>query len=383
MTNTAGARKDVSVPVKATALLTDIAAAADTLLATLAPADPALVLLFASPSAALPQLARALRQGLTESCRIVGCSSAGEISSAGYSSGTAVAIGLPTASFRAETLVLENLTLLPVSTWMHGLRGLLANFRPDPGRSLFGVLLVDGLSHQEEVLVATLDAALPHVMALGGSAGDRVDFAQTCVISDDAVLRDVAVFCLVETDLEVRHLIFDHFQATETRMIVTRANPAQRALLEINAEPAAEEYARIVGVPVSELTPLIFARHPLLVNMGGRYFVRAIREPTEDGGLMLMSSIDTGAVMSLGLAEDLTEGFEAMLRDLPSTPSLILSFDCILRRLALEHAGLGTAIKDIFSRYNMAGFSTFGEQHGGIHMNQTFVGLAFLESGRQ
>jgi hypothetical protein len=230
--------------------------------------------------------------------------------------------------------------------------------------------------------VATFDAALPHVMVLGGSAGDGNDFSQTCVIANDAVLRDVAVFCLIETDLEVRDLIFDHFSATDTRMIVTRANPAQRSLLEINAEPAAEEYARIVGVPVSELSPLVFARHPLLVNMGGRYFVRAIREPTDDGGLLLMSSIDTGAVMSLGLAEDLTVGFEAMLRDLPSTPSLILSFDCILRRLAMEHAGLGSAIKDIFCRYNMAGFNTFGEQHGGMHMNQTFVGLAFMEPTR-
>jgi hypothetical protein len=36
-------------------------------------------------------------------------------------------------------------------------------------------------------------------------------------------------------------------------------------------------------------------------------------------------------------------------------------------------------IKDIFNRYNMAGFNTFGEQHGGMHMNQTFVGLAFLD----
>ncbi len=378
MKGSAGPRKDSAVPVKVTAELTDIAAAAAKLLATLAPANPTLVLLFASPSSVLPSLSQALRKSLPANCRVVGCSSAGELSSEGYSSGTAVAIGLPATSFRAETLVLKDLTRLPVSTWMSGLRGLLAEFRHDPGRSLFGVLLVDGLSHQEEVLIATLDAALPQVISLGGSAGDRVDFSQTCMILDDAVLHDVAIFCLIETDLEVRHLIFDHFRATETRMVVTRANPSQRALLEINAEPAAEEYARNVGVPVSELSPLIFAQHPLLVNMGGRYFVRAIHEPTADGGLILMSSIDTGAVMSLGFAEDLTEGFEAMLHDLPSTPSLILSFDCILRRLALEHAGLGSAIKDIFRRYNMAGFNTFGEQHGGIHMNQTFVGLAFL-----
>lgn len=374
-----GPQTHTAAPVMATTQLVDVGAAAAYLLAELAPADPALVLLFASPSAVLPQLADALHKGLPGACRVVGCSSAGELSCEGYSNGTAVAIGFPAASFRGEVLVLDDLSRLPVSTWMNGLRDLLADFRPDPARRLFGVLLVDGLSQQEEVLVATLDAALPHVMVLGGSAGDGINFSQTCVIVDDAALRDVAVFCLIETDLEVRDLIFDHFRATDTRMIVTRANPAQRLLLEINAEPAAEEYARIVGVPVAELSPLVFARHPLLVNMGGRYFVRSIRQRTEDGGLLLMSSIDTGAVMSLGLAEDLTEGFEAMLRDLPSTPSLILSFDCILRRLAMEHAGLGTAFKDIFSRYNMAGFNTYGEQHGGMHMNQTFVGLAFLE----
>jgi hypothetical protein len=377
--SSAGSRAEFAIPVKATAQLADVRAAADSLLAVLGPADPALVLLFASPSAVLPTLVRGLRKGLPDTCRIVGCSSAGELSCEGYRTGTAVAIGFPAASFHAEPLVLEGLSRLPVSTWMNELRDLLAHFRPDPDRNLFGILLVDGLSQQEEVLVATLDAALPHVMVLGGSAGDGIDFSRTCVIADDDVLRDAAVFCLVETDLEVRDLIFDHFRATETRMIVTRANPAQRSLLEINAEPAAEEYARIVGVPTSELSPLIFARHPLLVNMGGRYFVRAIRQRTEDGGLLLMSSIDTGAVMSLGLAEDLTEGFEAMLRALPAIPSLILSFDCILRRLAMEHAGLGAAFKEIFCRYNMAGFNTYGEQHGGMHMNQTFVGLAFLE----
>jgi hypothetical protein len=358
------AASHIASPVKATIHMGDVASAASSLLESLAPVEPDLVLIFASPSSMLPA---ELRKGLPAGTRIVGCSSAGELSGEGYCNGTAVAIGFPARSFRSEVLVLDELTRLPVSRWMTGLRDLMAGFHPDPKRKLFGVLLVDGSSQQEEVLVATLDAALPHVMVMGGSAGDDLDFSQTFVISDQAVLRDVAIFCLIETDLDVRDLIFDHFRATDTRMIVTRASPAERLLLEINAEPAAEEYARIVGVPVGELSPLVFARHPLLVNMGGRYFV---------------SSIDTGAVMSLGLAEDLTEGFEEMLRNLPATPSLILSFDCILRRLAMEHAGLGGVIKDIFNRYNMAGFNTFGEQHGGMHMNQTFVGLAFLDPER-
>ncbi|MDZ4093385.1 MAG: FIST N-terminal domain-containing protein [Paracoccaceae bacterium] len=370
--------RNAALPVQATSALTDFDAAAAKLLSVLAPAEPALVFLFASPGSALPKLSMILRAGLPAGCRIVGCSSAGELSCEGYKTGTAVAIGFPAVSFRADTVVLKDLTRLPVSTWIAGLRELQERFRPDPQRQLFGIVLVDGLSNQEEVLIATLDAALPHVLVLGGSAGDGMDFSQTCLITDETVHRDAALLCLVETDIEVRDLIFDHFRATDTRMIVTRAIPEKRMILEINAEPAAEEYARIIGVPLAELSPLVFAEHPLLVHMGGRYFVRAIREQTPDGGLSLMSSIDTGAVMSLGLAEDLTVGFEAMLGALPSTPSLILSFDCILRRLAVEHAGLSPEIKDIFGRYNMAGFNTYGEQHSGMHMNQTFIGLAFL-----
>ena len=379
---TTSAASQIATPVQATIHMGDVTSAAAKLLSVIAPADPDLVLVFASPSATLPVLAAELRKGLRPGAHVVGCSSAGELSGEGYCNGTAVAIGFPSRSFRSEFLVLDELSRLPVTGWMTGLRDLFSRFRSDPGRRLFGILLVDGSSKQEEVLVATLDAALPHVMIMGGSAGGDLEVSQTFVVADQAVLRDAAIFCLIETDLDVRDLIFDHFRATDTRMIVTRANPAERLLLEINAEPAAEEYARMVGVPTGELSPLVFARHPLLVNMGGRYFVRAIRQQTEEGGLLLMSSIDTGAVMSLGLAEDLTEGFEAMLRDLPATPSLILSFDCILRRLAMEHAGLGSVIRDIFHRYNMAGFNTFGEQHGGMHMNQTFVGLAFLDPER-
>ncbi|MGL4311690.1 MAG: FIST N-terminal domain-containing protein [Paracoccaceae bacterium] len=371
-------RAAIARPVKATTSL-DQTDPGGWLLSEILPCDPCLVLLFASPSDHLPDLAASLRKALSPDCCVIGCSTAGELCGNGYTSRTAVAIGFPRASFRASAQTLRDLSELPVSTWMSDIRAMWSSFHADPKRQLFGILLVDGYSNKEEVLVATIDAALPHVMVLGGSAGDGQDFSRTCVICDDEVLQDAAVFCLVETDLMVRDLIFDHFRATDTRMIVTRANPSQRSILEINAEPAAEEYARLVGVPVSELSQLVFAGHPLLVNMGGRYFVRAIREPTEDGGLSLMSSIDTGAIMSLGLAEDITEGFAAMLEKLPSTPSLILSFDCVLRRLAVEHAGLGEEVGDLCRRYNMAGFSTYGEQHSGMHMNQTFVGLAFLD----
>lgn len=113
--------------------------------------------------------------------------------------------------------------------------------------------------------------------------------------------------------------------------------------------------------------------------MGGQYHVRAIREVTPEGGLTLMSSIESGVLLALGRADDLTHGLQARLEALGERPALILAFDCILRRLALEQAGLEPAVARLFADWRIAGFNTYGEQHGGVHVNQTFVGLALME----
>ena len=344
-------------------------------------ARPALVLVFGAKGDELAPLGDALKAGLPGDCIIAGCSSAGEIGPSGYASDSIVAIGFPTASFRASAHLLRDLGALPVSDWMAGLRRMHRAFAPDPGRALFGLLLVDGLAGQEDALVATLEAALPSVPVLGGSAGDGLDFRRTTLLARGHTLSDAAIFLLVETDLAISEVTFAHFSPTETRAVVTAAIPEKRRILELNAEPAADEYARLTGIARDRLTPTEFARRPLLLRTGRRHHVRAISEVTEDGGLSLMSAIDTGTVLTLGRAEDMTQGFLQALSALPRPPLMVLGFDCILRRLALERAGLATVMSDLFTRFRVAGFNTYGEQHSGMHVNQTFVGLAFMDHG--
>lgn len=343
--------------------------------------DAAFVLLFASPGDTVLAVARALRPLLPECTRIIGCSSAGELGEGGYHSGTVTAIGFPAPLFDGAVTVLADVERLPVSDWMAQLRALRDSCCRTPGRSVFGLMLADGLSGQEEVVVATLDAALPGVPIIGGSAGDGLDFTRTMLVLDDTGFNNAAIFCLFETDLDLHEIVFAHFRPTSTRMVVTDARPEDRLMLELNAEPAAVEYARLVGVPVADLSPRVFARHPLMVRMGGRHYVRAISEVTRGNGLKLMSAIEPGSVLTLGLAEDLTEGLEAQLAGLPAPPCLVLTFDCILRRIAVEQLGLGPQISALADRYHLAGFNTYGEQHGGMHVNQTLVGLAFLPRG--
>jgi hypothetical protein len=353
--------------------------AASLLLSKLAPSGCATVLLFAAPETPLVDIATTIRAELGPDSLVFGCSSAGEFAFDGYQSGTVVAIGFPASTFRAQAMWLRNLSGLAVSDWMAGLRTQLAAFKSDATRARFGILLIDGLSQQEELVAATVDAALPGLSVIGGSSGDGLQFRRTCLVLNEQSYRDSAIFCLFEADFDVEEVIFDHFSPSSTRMVVTGAVPEERLILELNGERAAEEYALLIGVPLVDLNHRVFAEFPLLARIGGQNFVRAIREVTPEHGLKLMSSIENGMILTIGRAHDLIRGFETRLHKLKGRPLLILTFDCILRRLALEQAGLGSEIARIHGDYHIAGFNTYGEQHGGVHVNQTFVGLAILD----
>ncbi|WP_323716201.1 FIST N-terminal domain-containing protein [Paracoccus aminovorans] len=361
----------VSVPAEATDMAASIARA-------MAPLDPALVLLFGTPGCGMPELGIELRRRLGADCRVVGCSSAGEIGPRGYCAATVTAVGLPSASFRVGICVLRDQALVPASEWMAVLRRFHADFRPDLRRSVFGVLLPDAHARQEDVLTATLDAAIPGLPVVGGSSAEGILFAPSCQMVDGMIHSGAALFLLVETDLAVSEVLFSHFSPTDRRAVVTAADPHNRIILELNAEPAAQEYARLAGLRPDALTPTEFARHPLLLRTGKRHHVRAIRAVTPEGGLQLMSGTEPGHILTLGRAMDMTRGFAEMMDALPRPPLMVLGFDCILRRLALERAGMIPQMSELLARYRVAGFNTYGEQHSGMHVNQTFVGMALM-----
>lgn len=358
--------------------------------------DPAAILLFASEAEALAPVSARLQESFGPGCRILGCSSAGEFAFGPPEGGGVAAAAFPASRFRIKPVWLRDLRRSGALEWMGELRRAAAEMEAElaeaaPDWTRFGLLLIDGASRREELVSAMADAALPGLLTLGGSAGDGDRFAripaeapqgQARVTLDGESRSDSAVFCLMATDFQARELVFDHILPTGTRLVVTEADPESRLIREINAEPAAEEYARLIGLSPAELGPSAFAENPLLVRIGGRNFVRAISEVAEGGALRLMSSVETGMVMTLGRAENLAEGLEERLEALTrreGPPALILAFDCILRRVALERAGLTAEAGRLFARHRVAGFNTHGEQHGGMHVNQTFVGLAFLE----
>ena len=146
--------------------------------------------------------------------------------------------------------------------------------------------------------------------------------------------------------------------------------------------PAADEYARLVGVPREALSPQVFAENPVLVRNSALYHVRAIQEVQEGGALSFLSAIDEGLLLTLGKGQEIvkTMAQELDLRDgRGRSPEFILGFDCVLRRIEIDHKQLTRQASEVLRDRKVLGFNTYGEQHCGVHVNQTFVGVAFFE----
>ncbi|WP_207459818.1 nitric oxide-sensing protein NosP [Azospirillum sp. SYSU D00513] len=363
---------------------TDPVRAAEALARTAGGADVEAVLIFCSPDYDPEALASALRSSFGET-PLFGCTTAGEVAPVGYTSHSITAVGFPRGAFTVKSALIDQLSNFELANsrdLVHSLLGEAWTASPSPsrlGENSFAIMLVDGMSRKEEMLVSALYAELGSIPLVGGSAGDSLGFERSLVLCNGRFHTNAALVLLVGTTRPFHVFQTQHFTPTGTKMVITSADPSRRLVREINAEPAADEYARLVGVGRDELCPAVFASHPVLVRVGGNHYVRSIQKVEEDGGLIFYCAIDEGVVLTAGNSIDIAANLEAQLQSLHEDvgePDIVLAFDCVLRRLEIEHRQLNRQISDILVRHGVLGFNTYGEQFNNMHTSQTLTGIA-------
>ena len=362
------------------------AAAARDLYEGLRQPDAGLVVFFCSPLFDLDALACAIAGAFGDTA-VIGCTTAGEITPAGYSEGTICGFSLSAAECCAVTQLIPDISSLQIPGGTATADALIAALADrgqaaDPSDT-FALLLIDGMCSTEELVLSALYRRLAPVPLLGGSAGDDMRLEHTHVYCGGRFHRDAAILSLVKIRRKFRAFRLQHFTGSDVRMVVTGADPRQRVVTEINAEPAGPEYARIVGLDYDALTPMMFAEHPVMVRVGGDYYVRSIQKLNPDHSLTFFCAIDEGVVLTLGRREDMVENlrnfFATMRRDL-GEPLLVIGFDCILRNLEAQTRQVRHVAGRILAENNVIGFSTYGEQFAGMHVNHTFTGV-FIGAG--
>lgn len=348
--------------------------------------DCALIMIFFSvsyePQSLCTQFGRAFPH-----TPIVGCSTAGEIGPRGYTSNSIVAMAFSSEMFDVSLCPFYDLNKLSVKEWhddtvkLHSEHQL--NYDISSDVNTFAVLLIDGLSSREEPFTRVVSNAISGIPLVGGSAGDDLNYDKSIIYAGGEIFSDGAVLLMITSRLVFKPYKCQHVVAGKNFMVVTGAIPEKRIITEINGFPAAEEYARLSGVdPSIELNETVFAEHPSIVVIGKEQYVRSVMKVNPDKSLTFYCAIDVGIVMrtaecnGLGLVGNMKNTLEKVDSDLGGIHSL-LAFDCILRKLQLSQEGEISPMEKLLCAKDVIGFSTYGEQHNGLHINQTCTGIAF------
>jgi hypothetical protein len=350
--------------------------------AGIAQPDTALVVFFCSSAYNLDALAVELR-GRFDGVTLIGCTTAGEITPLGYQEGSITGFSIGGLGSRAVTTRIDCLGDCAISAGFLAAEELMSRLTqtgpPVTDTNTFGLMLIDGMSAREEVVVSTIHWGMGTIPLLGGSAGDDMHLSNTFVYHEGAFRSNAALLALVQIDAPFRTFNTKHFRGSEEKLVVTKADPERRLVMELNAAPAAAEYARFVGCRAADLSSEIFGERTLMVKIGGEYYVRSIQRAHRDESLTFYSAIEQGVVLTLAspgdLIADLRDMFAALQSDI-GPPQLVIGFDCVLRGLEMERRQVRHVVGRLMSDNNVIGFATYGEQYHAMHLNHTFTGVA-------
>lgn len=348
------------------------------------PATPPNVVLAFSSTRQSPQAVRDALAARFPSSLIAGCTSTGEHLDGEHGRGSLVLAGIVTPHVRWTAETLRGLASFTPEHAQATVARAFEALDVDPAqlepRELVALLFIDGLSRREEPVVAALSDALDGVPLVGGSAGDDLAFARTEVYGPAGADSDAAVLLVGRGPPGFYRIVkHQHFATRPITLAVTRADPAARRVYELDGYPAAQAYARALGIPREHLDGDTTFLNPVMVTVQGQRFVRSVQTIHDDDSLTFYCAVDEGWVLDIAGHHDMVDALRGDLEQFTrgGRPAFLLAFNCILRALEAEkrelHGALGALVRGAADA--SIGFDTYGETLDGLHINQTFVAL--------
>jgi hypothetical protein len=332
--------------------------------------DTKLVLFFAS--SAYPPAEIAERMEAAFPCaETFGCSTAGEIVTGRMLTKSVVAMAFNGHAIKnSKVEVLEDLNKESFRAFNAFQRHFDKKMKEMDPRQFVGILLVDGLSGKEELIMDRM-GDLTNVAFIGGSAGDDLKFANTYVYANGKSYANAAVLAILEPGVDFSFVKTQSFRELPQKLVVTKANEFTREVLEFNNKPAAIAYAEAVGVSVAD-APNHFMHNPVGLVFEGEPYVRSPQQ-IKGESMLFYCSVKEGMELSLLESTDIIASTKKALdvaRKEHGAITAVVNFNCILRTLELTQKNLTGAYGEVFAAAPTIGFSTYGEQFIG-HANQT------------
>ncbi len=337
------------------------------------------LLCFAAPCYDAGELGRALGELPLPA---FGCTTAGEISPAGFSEDSLVGAWIDAPGAGLGAAVLEGVDRADFAAGRDTVeRAAAALGEPvsalDPRRHV-ALLLCDGVTGREETLAASIAATMPEISLAGGSAAAGGAYTAAHLFCHGRTLTNAAVLLLLRWDAPFQVLKADHHEPTDARTVVTRADPERRLVFELDGRPAAERYAQLLGLSPETLDVASASACPFACFVDGVPYVRSV-SALEGQALRFACAVAEGVVLRLTRATDLpastARALEGARARLGCEPALLVAFNCLGRYLVAKREGTVGALGGVLASVPVIGFNTYGEQHGGLHINHTLTGV--------
>lgn len=360
---------------------TSSSAAAAELIAGLDGADPRVIVFFAGIKHDGALLGQALEQRFPGAC-VIGCSSNGEFGDRGHGNGGATALAISGAQVGACAAA-----MVEAGDLDQGVRRAAEQISTRLGRPLrdldperwTGLALLEGARGHEERLNAAFGDVAPFLPIVGGSAGDDIAFSSTWTWADGQLLRDGTALLVAEMLVPFRVVKTCNFVPSERSVVVTRTDSTRRLILEFDGEPAAQYYARALGVTPEQLDFPHFLENPLGLMIDGDAWLRSVVR-REGDALFFACAVVEGArlnfMQSTHLVEDTRARLERVEQELGTPIRGAIFFNCAYRMIEAQIKGLTDPYHQMLSRFVHVGVQSNGESYLG-HINQTLTGLVF------
>ncbi len=336
--------------------------------------SPKMVIFFASTEHDPVSISAAMKDAFP-GAEVLGCSTAGEITSGKMLKGSLVAM-----AFTGEAVAEVALGVVPDvgQEASVGIANVFSSFERRFGTPMaeldfsqyVGLVLVDGMSGAEERIMDKI-GDLTNVLFVGGSAGDDLAFARTYLYANGKSHSNAAILALLKPAKGFDIIKTQSFRTTGIRLVATEVNEATREVISFNNQPAPVAYAEAVGTTVND-APNHFMSHPLGLLAGEEIFVRSPQQ-IKDGKMVFFCNVLEGMEMAVLTSTDMIADTRAAIKAKNGQNGPIaglVNFNCILRTLELEKDNLTEAYGKVFSDIPTVGFSTYGEEYLG-HINQT------------
>jgi hypothetical protein len=354
--------------------------------------DPKLVVVFCSDRYDLPQLLRGVNE-TSGGVPLIGCSTAGEIATAGPRDASVVVMVFGGEGFSATTAAASAASGRLRLAGM-GAAACMDDLPEHPHRVL--MLLTDGLAgDQSEIVRGAYSQVGAGVPLVGGCAGDDLKMTTTYQLHGNEVLEESVVAAAIGSDAPLGIGVRHGWRRVGEPMLITGS--ANNRVFTIDELPALDVYLDRLDAPAEVRTDArAFTRfaqtHPLgLAARSGEEQVRFVGDADlEDRSIGCIAEVPQGGLAWLMEGDDASvlgatdAACADALAPLEGQPPLgLIAFDCIARRGVLGDEGIRSEVERVAGNGRgapVAGFYTYGEiarTKGitGFH-NQTLVVLA-------